>query len=103
MGYECYCANDVEAAIKIVRTTSGVRLIITDFQMPGKTGADLVRAVETKWGGHIKFIIMSGHALPCVEWNGVDTASYTLLKKPFDIDDLIGAVSAVLETTEEQL
>jgi hypothetical protein len=29
--------------------------------------------------------------------------SYTLLKNPFDIDDLIGAVSAVLETTEEQL
>jgi CheY-like chemotaxis protein len=51
VGIECYGANDAEAAVKIVSTTAGIRLIITDFQMPGETGAYLVRAVETKWEG----------------------------------------------------
>jgi CheY-like chemotaxis protein len=51
VGLECYGANDAEAAVKIVSTTAGIRLIITDFQMPGETGAYLVRAVETKWEG----------------------------------------------------
>jgi hypothetical protein len=40
---------------------------------------------------------MSGHASPGVEGNGVDIASYPFLKKPLDIDDLIGTVASVLE------
>jgi DNA-binding NtrC family response regulator len=99
-GYECFGANGVEAAVELVDTTSGIVLIITDLKMPRKTGADLIKTVETKWGQQIKFIVMSGHASPRVEANGVDIAAYPFLRKPLDIDDLIGAVASVLETSE---
>jgi DNA-binding NtrC family response regulator len=65
--------------------------------MPKKTGADLIKTVETKWGQQIKFIVMSGHASPGVEDNGIDIASYPFLKKPLDIDDLIDTVACVLK------
>ncbi|MFT6365392.1 MAG: YesN/AraC family two-component response regulator [Bacteroidia bacterium] len=75
-------------------------LIITDLKMPRKTGADLIKTVETAWGQQIKFIVMSGHASPGVEGNGVDIAAYPFLKKPLDIDDLIDTVASVLKTRE---
>jgi DNA-binding NtrC family response regulator len=75
-------------------------LIVTDLKMPRKTGADLIKTVEAKWGQQIKFIVMSGHASPRVEGNGVDIAAYSFLKKPLDIDDLLDTVASVLKTRE---
>ena len=96
-GYQCFGVSGVDAAVELVSTAVGIDLIITDLKMPKKTGADLIKTVETKWGQQIKFIVMSGHASPGVEGNGVDIASYPFLKKPLDIDDLIGTVASVLE------
>ena len=96
-GYQCFGASGVDAAVELVSTAVGIDLIITDLKMPKKTGADLIKTVETMWGQQIKFIVMSGHASPGVEGNGVDIASYPFLKKPLDIDDLIGTVASVLE------
>ena len=96
-GYECFVANNVDAAVEIVKTTPGIVLIVTDLEMPGKTGADLIKIVEAECEQEIKFIVMSGHASPGVEGNGIDIAAYPFLKKPLDIDDLIGTVASVLE------
>ncbi|MFT6117249.1 MAG: DNA-binding NtrC family response regulator [Candidatus Azotimanducaceae bacterium] len=95
-GYECFGASNVDAAVEIVNTTAGIVLILTDLKMPKKTGAHLIKTIEAKWGQQIKFIVMSGHASPRVEGNGVDIASYPFLKKPLDIEDLINTVASVL-------
>jgi DNA-binding NtrC family response regulator len=68
--------------------------------MPKQSGADLIKIVEAKFGQVISFIVMSGHASPSVATDGIDLASYTFLKKPLDIDNLIDAVSSVLGTKE---
>ena len=98
-GYQCFGASGVDAAVKLVSTAVGIDLIITDLKMPKKTGADLIKTVETKWGQQIKFIVMSGHASPGVESNGIDIASYPFLKKPLDIGDLVDTVACVLEAS----
>ena len=95
-GYQCFGASGVDAAIELVSTAVGIDLIVTDLKMPKKTGADLIKTVETKWGKQIKFIVMSGHASPGVEGSGIDMASYPFLKKPLDVDDLIDTVACVL-------
>ena len=95
-GYQCFGASGVDAAVELVSTAVGIELIITDLKMPKKTGADLIKTVETKWGQQIKFIVMSGHASPGVEGNGIDIASYPFLKKPLDVDELIDIVACVL-------
>ena len=98
-GYQCFGVSGVDAAVKLVSTAVGIDLIITDLKMPKKTGADLIKTVETKWGQQIKFIVMSGHASPGVESNGIDIASYPFLKKPLDIGDLVDTVACVLEAS----
>ena len=97
-GYECFVANNVDAAVEIIKTTPGISLIVTDLNMPRKTGADLIKVVKTMLGQNIKFIVMSGHADPSVEEDGMDLASYSFLRKPLSIQSLIKMVGSVLET-----
>lgn len=99
-GYECFIANSVEAAVEIVQTTPGIILILTDLKMPRKTGADLIRIVEQELEQNLKFIVMSGHASPSIETDDIDLELYPFLRKPLDIDNLIGMVYSVLGNKE---
>ena len=97
-GYECFVASNVEAAVEIVKTTPGIRLILTDLKMPRKTGADLIMTVEIELEKDIKFLVMSGHGSPRVPGNDINIASYPFLRKPLGIENLIEKVGSVLET-----
>ena len=101
-GYECFVASGVDAAVEIVKTTSGIMIILTDLKMPGKTGADLIKIIETQCDPSIKFIIMSGHASPRIEGNGIDIASYPFLRKPLSIEALLENISSIVETRESE-
>jgi DNA-binding NtrC family response regulator len=92
--------SDVEAAVEIVNPTAEIVLIITDIMIPQKPGTDVIHMVETKRGQQIKFIVMSGHASPRVEGNGVDIAPYPYLKKPSHIEQLINTAASVLTAKE---
>ena len=99
-GYECFVASGVKAAVEVVETTPGIRLILTDLRMPRESGADLIKMVEEKFGQDIKFIVMSGHASPSIETDDIDLKLYPFLRKPLDIDNLIGMVYSVLGNKE---
>jgi len=96
VGYECFVASSVDAAVEIVETTPGIILILTDLKMPGKTGIDLINIVETKFEENIKIVIMSGHASTGVVGGERSIASYSFLKKPLDIQLLTKTVASVL-------
>ena len=96
-GYQCFIASNVEAALEIVKATIGIALIITDLKMPGKSGSDLIKAVQTAVGDQKpKFIVMSGHAGPEVnEWD-IGIGSFPFLRKPLSIEGLIEKVRSVI-------
>lgn len=93
-GYECFVASGVDAAVAIVKDTPEIQLILTDLRMPRKTGADLIKIIEKKYGKRIKFVIMSGHASRKIEANGINLESYPFLRKPLDVDTLIATIGS---------
>jgi DNA-binding NtrC family response regulator len=97
-GYECFAASGVKAAIKVIETTPGISLILTDLRMQGESGADLIKMVEEKFGQDIKFIVMSGHVSPSIEIDDINLELYPFLRKPLGINSLIEMVDTVLET-----
>jgi DNA-binding NtrC family response regulator len=99
-GCVCIGASDVKATVELVSTAAAVIFIIFDLNTLKKTGSDLIKALKTKEGQKINFIVMLQRVSPKVEWNGVDIASYPFLKKSLDIDGLIDTVAAVLEARE---
>jgi DNA-binding NtrC family response regulator len=80
-GCVCIGASDVKATVELVSTAAAVIFIAFDLNTPKKTGSDLIKAVKTKEGQKIKFIVMLQHVSPKVEGNGVNIASYPFLKK----------------------
>jgi len=99
-GYKCFLAGNVKAAVNLIEVTPGIDLILTDLRMPGGTGADLIKIVEATLEQKMKFIVMSGHARPMIEKNGIDLSLYPFLNKPLDIEDLIEKVDFVLNEKE---
>jgi DNA-binding NtrC family response regulator len=99
-GCEYFGASDVKATVKLVSTAAAVILIVFDLKTLKKTGSDLIKALKTKEGQKINFIVMLQRVSPKVEWNGVDIASYPFLKKSLDIDGLVDTVASVLEVRE---
>ena len=69
--------------------------------MTGETRAKLMKLLETQYEKKINFIVMSGHAGPAAEKNGIDVASYSFLRKPLSIQNLLEKVASVLEVKND--
>lgn len=94
-GWDVADAADVNTALDILRDGS-VDLVLTDLQMPGRSGVELAQLVVRDFPG-IKVIAMSGfediHLGQLPRELGIDAA----LTKPTQPEVLIGAISAALQ------
>ena len=70
-----------------------IEAVVLDYSMPGMNGADVARAAQSKQSG-LKVLIVSGYA----DSAAIDAAPNVarLLRKPFDLAELGGAVAEVL-------
>ena len=60
-GFDVIEAADADEAIRVLEGNAGIRLIITDVDMPGTMdGLMLARAVVNRWPP-IRIIVVSGH------------------------------------------
>jgi two-component system, response regulator PdtaR len=85
--------NSVEA-LSMLTETEGIRMVITDIDMPGSiNGLGLVRLLEE---GHpyLRIIIISGHPLP-KDIKISDDIAY--IQKPFSFDQLTTAIQERLQ------
>lgn len=102
-GAEVYVAEDAEQALKIARDPSlGIDLMITDVEMPGMSGPELVPKVrEIRPGLRVLYISGSFRRL------GMDDCAMesedTQLEKPFDSETLRSAVKAIVVKTGSEL
>jgi CheY-like chemotaxis protein len=89
-GYEVMDTADADGALDILQRNP-VDVVLTDVQMPGRSGVELARLVVREFPG-IKVIAMSGfedsHLSRLPAELGIDAA----LTKPMHPDALIGAV-----------
>jgi signal transduction histidine kinase len=70
------------------------KLLLIDFAMPGRNGAEVARLARDRYP-QLKVLMVSGHA----DHSAISTAIGTvrLLRKPFDTQDLLHAVAATLD------
>jgi signal transduction histidine kinase/CheY-like chemotaxis protein len=96
-GFGVIDAADAEAALELLRD-GPVDVVLTDLQMPGRSGVELARLVVHDFP-RSKVIAMSGfedvHARGLTRELGIEAA----LTKPMQPEALLGAVRAALEQT----
>ena len=94
-GYQVLAAVDGSEAIAILGNEAiDVDAVVSDVDMPGATGLEVVAFAQAKRPA-IGLILTSGNSLWTAEQIAADV---TLLQKPFTIDELKIAVEAVLTT-----
>ena len=93
-GHHVLSAPDAANALKIMKKQKP-DLLITDYAMPGMTGADLAVAAR-ELNGDQKIIYISGYAdTAALQEAACDAA---LLKKPFRVGELFFAVEQSLKS-----
>lgn len=93
-------AWDGVEALRIVETTEGIDLVLSDVVMPGgMDGVGLARAIQSLRPG-IKIIMMSGYPEGEISKRGLNSVGVPLLRKPFREGELMNAISDVLKSTD---
>lgn len=89
LGQTVRWVGDARSALDILRLEGGnYDLLFTDVVMPGMTGLELARAVKADWP-NLGIILTSGYSHVLAEEGSY---GFKLLKKPYSIDDLLGAL-----------
>ena len=89
LGHEVVEASDGEAAWKLLQTEP-VRVVVSDWTMPGADGLDLCRRIRKRAGGdYIYFILLTGQdATAQNQTAAADAGVDDFLTKPLDFQEL---------------
>ena len=84
LGYQCTSCTNAHDAFAAYQTQS-FDVVITDFQMPGMTGLDLIREIR-QLNPHADCILMSGFAKQQVISDAYSLGASHCFMKPLDLD-----------------
>ena len=85
-GYEAVTAAGCNEALAYVAGNE-VELVVTDLDMPGRSGLDLVKELAA---GHpdVACLMVTGHGDRSIARNVIETGAYGYLTKPIDPDEV---------------
>lgn len=90
LGFKVLKADSGERALEILKSNNPIDLIITDFNMPGMTGLDLIKAVrELKPNTHLPIFVLSTEAKEEVKQSVLSAGASAWIRKPFKTDILV--------------
>ncbi len=69
--------------------------VLSDFQMPGESGLDLLDHIKSRYSG-LPFILMTGSHSSRLKHEAMKMGSTGYIEKPFQLKDLVKAIVAVL-------
>ncbi|RJQ44147.1 MAG: response regulator, partial [Nitrospiraceae bacterium] len=94
--YNIHTAVNAEDALQIM-SSSKIHLVISDFKMPGMTGAQLLKTIKQQWPDTIR-IMLTGHAdIQTIMGAVNEGAVYKFITKPWNDEDLRLTVSLALQ------
>jgi len=97
LGYDVTAVASAEE-VAVLPAQATYDLLLTDFRLPGATGADLARELRARWPA-LKVILMSGYTEDETVRQSVATGAVRFLQKPFDMDTLARELRAALESS----
>lgn len=89
LDFPTVAVTSVDEALDAIEADLSLTLIMTDMRMPGKSGADLIRTLQTMSERPFEYLIISGHLDAGEELTEIETDSVTLMRKPIDVNELL--------------
>ena len=93
-GHEADVATSAEEALVHLRIgAAATDLLVTDYRLPGASGADLIRAVRSL-GNRIPALVMTAYSDDEIAESAMSAAAADILGKPVDFERLLSWVAA---------
>jgi DNA-binding NtrC family response regulator len=93
--YRVVVASDANEAMERL-AAEDVDLLLTDFQMPGRNGVELIEAARTT-KKHLPAILMTAYLYVYEQLDEERRKAIALLRKPFDADEILRLVAEGLQ------
>jgi two-component system NtrC family sensor kinase len=95
--FDIYLAESGAEGLATLESVKDIRLVISDYRMPGMNGVEFLRQVNERWP-HTVRIVLSGYADTAVVVDAVNQGHiYKFIPKPWDDNELLITISAALE------
>ncbi len=98
-GHEVTSARSAKEALDKLE---GIEVVLTDLQMPGMSGLELLEAIR-KVDASLPVLLLTAHGSERVAVQAMKAGAWDYLAKPFDIDEVAIAVERALETQRLRL
>lgn len=95
MGYAVVACADAHLASRAFRSSGRIDILITDFDMPGRTGLELARDL-TEIDSGLPVIFVTGSVLPDATMQEIHTRQWLYVSKPCYVPSLERTISAIL-------
>lgn len=94
---ECYAVDWVRngADVAFAMKEHDYDLLLLDLNLPGKNGMDILRSMRAA-GADLPVLIISAREGTMVRVAGLDAGADDYLAKPFDLDELLARIRALL-------
>lgn len=96
---ETFAAQSGEEALKVLNENE-INLVITDINMPGMSGLELLTEIGNSFAD-TKVIIMTAYPSSAFENKAKKEGAIQFVEKPFDINDMRKLVESTLDTMRE--
>lgn len=98
-GYEVITASDGESGLALA-ATSNPDLVVTDFQMPGLTGLDVVVELQRTQPG-LPVILLTAHGDVALTIKSIQLGAYDFIEKPIQMQELLDVIRNGLEVSRQ--
>ena len=100
--FQVVVAESGSEGLEILETEENIRLVISDYRMPGMNGVEFLSQVCERWPEIIR-MVLSGYADTGTVVEAINRGQiYKFIPKPWNDEDLLSTVSAALQHQELQ-
>ena len=95
--YEILTTGSAREGLEVMRQNQPVHLILSDYRMPEESGLEFLRDVAEEWPDTVG-VVVSGYADLSTVKQALDRREiFRFIAKPWDIDELKGAIADALK------
>jgi CheY-like chemotaxis protein len=96
-GYRVTAFERADEALAFIQAhLADVDLLVTDYNMPGLSGLDVVRHIK-QWRADLPMVITSGHVTPGMQAEAMAEGVVQVLNKQDSVEDLAQCLAELLE------
>jgi putative two-component system response regulator len=94
-GYQCATAHEVDGAVSLLREHR-VDCVLSDIRMPGRSGIDLLKEVQSQWP-ETAVILFTGNAEIPTAVASMQEGAYDFILKPIQLKQVVHSIGNALE------